>query len=387
MDLLYYLTSHDASDSPPKYECEVEYRLLCSGTLYRDRVLGDWTKSDTCRLIVHEPFQTMVCSHRIDENPQELSVRFRIQSTEVGDARDRLIYFADSQIIDDLAAFLTVYTRRPISILGKIRSLYLDDYPSHLPLDSPRPIHNLSARHWTPRGFTIRSAMNSVEIQSNDPPPVAVDPERVIAQLRALAQSNSQDVFRAIRLYATALDLLMERPQVAYVLLVSTIETLADGYMKKWLPTEDERVEPYRGLMKQGRRLGLTEEQARSLALSAGKQNPWIKRRFIEFVIDRVDEGLWSDDDLFPTIRLWQAEPAKLRKYLGQVYDSRSKVVHEGRTYPLGFTVGTSNLIDDRVLYDLMTGGLDGIPPIAWFERVVSICLRSRVEEIATSAR
>src|SRR5215211_101623 len=130
MDLLEYLRQHDASDSPPKYESEVEYRLLCSGTLYRDRVLGDWTKSDICRLVVQEPFQTVVCSDRIDENPQELSVRFRVDSTQAGDDRSRLTYYADDQIVDDLAAFLTAFVRRPITIIGKTRSIFLGTYPS-----------------------------------------------------------------------------------------------------------------------------------------------------------------------------------------------------------------------------------------------------------------
>ncbi len=102
----------------------------------------------------------------------------------------------------------------------------------------------------------------------------------------------------------------------------------------------------------------------------------------MKFITDRVGDEIWTDDDVFPLGNLWQPDRAKLTKYLGAIYDSRSEAVHEGRPLPLGLAVGTSHLVDARAFHEVLGGALDRTPPIVWFEKLVSICLRARIQEV-----
>jgi hypothetical protein len=382
MDLLEYLRQRDATGTSTRDESQVDYRLLCSGTLYRDGVKGDWTRSDVSRILVDAPFKVFVSSSRITENPQELSVRFRIGRETLVAGTSHFTHSPDHEVIEDFAAFLTAATRRLVTVIGKTRTLYLAEEHSILPTDWPNPIFKLSASHWAPRGMTALYGYQSVQLRDNDPPPAPINADRIARQLRALAMTDAQDVLRAVRLYATALELILERPQVAYLLLVSTIETLATEYFKKWAPTEDEQVQHHAAVLKRAKKFGLSEAQARELAIAASRRERWIKRKFVRFIAERLGEEIWTEDDLFPLRSMWHPDRAKLDKYLRMIYDSRSEVVHEGQGLPLGVTVGTSHLVDLRAFHDVIAGALDRTPPIVWFERAVNICLRSRIEEI-----
>jgi hypothetical protein len=57
----------------------VEYRLVCSGTLFPDNFMGDWSRSDVARILLCHPVELLVASRPYDNYPQELVVpTFRI---------------------------------------------------------------------------------------------------------------------------------------------------------------------------------------------------------------------------------------------------------------------------------------------------------------------
>jgi hypothetical protein len=387
MDLPQYIREHDEAGQSPNDDCEVEYRLLCSGTLHRE-LLGDWTKSDVARRVVDAPFRLFVASQPIDSNPQELSLRFRIGPETVGPTYNQLTHHPDEEVVEDLAGFLTVVFRRPVSVLGRTRTVYLNMEGLSGPGDFPNPIFNLAGRHWTPRGSTVNYGPppNPIQITNNDPPPVAVSPGPIIKQLRGLASSNSQDVLRAIRLYTTALELIYERPQVSYLLLVSAIESLANEALRNWLPSDDDRAKHQHAVAKLAKKFELSDEQGRDLALTASKTEHWVKRKFVNFVLEKAGAHAWEEDEVFPwVLRLWQPDQSKLETYVKKIYDFRSDVLHEGQVFPLAITMGTSPRIDVRVAHDLFSGDSENrLAPLGWFERIVNICIQSRLAEIST---
>jgi hypothetical protein len=60
---------------------------------------------------------------------------------------------------------------------------------------------------------------------------------------------------------------------------------------------------------------------------------------------------------------------------LKRIYDARSKNLHVAMPFPPGADIGTSTGINARYLPLVLAGKLE-IPPVTWFERVVSIAAR-----------
>jgi hypothetical protein len=60
MHVLEYLDDPKC-EKKPQDSLFAEYRLLCSGTLYR-RLLGDWSKSEVARSLLNDPLLLFVAS-------------------------------------------------------------------------------------------------------------------------------------------------------------------------------------------------------------------------------------------------------------------------------------------------------------------------------------
>jgi hypothetical protein len=383
MNLLDYVRNQGEARQEGR---EVEYRLLVSGTLFRDHVLGDWEKSDVARPLLGPPFPitVFVSASRMTDNPQELCVRLPVSMETLVAGNEHLMHYPDDEIVADVAAFLTAVARRPVSVVGKTRTMLPPVPNDRRPSDWPSPIFNLPAKHWAPRGVSIGYSMDGVSVRYNDPPPVPLDPPELARQLDGLARANAEHVLRAIRLYATALDLVPERPEIAHILLVSVVEILAAAEFEDWAPSENDQVEMHSAVVKQARSFGLSTDQARALAITAAKRERWIKRKFVNLILQYAGEDLWSEDDLFPGVQLWRPDRMKVRRYLSWMYDTRSQTVHQGIPLPLGSTVGTSHLIDVLAYHDFTARGPDGTPLLAWFERAVSLCLRATIRSYAS---
>src|SRR6185295_11143687 len=126
------------------------------------------------------------------------------------------------------------------------------------------------------------------------------------------------------------------------------------------------------------------EEQANELALTAARGNPWTKRKFITFLSGRVKpEELTRNDTVFHPIEHLCPATEKYSKALGSVYELRSGNLHEGKPLPRAIRVGIRPMISTR---DLPLNLLDspGLPPVVWFERVVSLAVRRFILEYAS---
>jgi hypothetical protein len=187
---------------------------------------------------------------------------------------------------------------------------------------------------------------------------------------------NAEDIVYAARLYKSALELIEDRPDTAYLALVSVVESLANVALSGFEPDEAEMVKFQAPVEKRAREFGLCDAQARALALEACKGQRWLRRKFVKFCVDYCrSEDLKNPDRVFLVLDHLNPPEAEFERVLGRIYDARSKNLHVGSPFPPGIGIGMSPWIK---LTDLPVDplGRPEIPPVPWFERIVSTAAR-----------
>jgi hypothetical protein len=376
-----------------------EYRLLCSGELYNGNVMTtDWRKSDTTRFLLRTPFKLFVCSHPFDEYPQELSLTFRTGLVTEQRGRTSFASYFDLEIAQDLAALLSLFCRRLITVAAKVREIHPRYHESQADpfLDWPIGlVSSLRVLSWEHHPAVVVYGRRGIEgIIDYNPPPLAVLPDdlqNLFATLPELPEAESF-VFSA-RLYALALEHIRDNVDIAYQLLISSIEAMATDALRSFTPTESEMVETKKSVAKLATEFGLPEGEARQLAIEASKGITWSCRKFTKFICDHTDDTLWTEDDLFTVPSDFLPKEEKFKSALSEIYSMRGKATHRGHSYPAIARVGTGPTIPSEAMLDI--GGMlksDGpqsvFPPIAWFERVTNYSLCGFLREsMAASAK
>ena len=86
----------------------------------------------------------------------------------------------------------------------------------------------------------------------------------------------------------------MERIQqdvdIAYQLLIASVETLANDIYKKYKPDNDDLVVIKKSVFDRAVRLGLSDKDARQLAIEACDGMSFYKRKFAKFLIENVGD-------------------------------------------------------------------------------------------------
>jgi len=254
--------------------------------------------------------------------------------------------------------------------------------------DLPLPLLGLRYTVWKPRGSTILTrGPHDQEVISYDPPPVGVLPDMLHSLLLKLpALPEGPRIIRAARLYREALELIETRPESAYQLLISVAETLSNAKPNCFEPTEQDRLDSKRAVYDMAVRFGLSADQAKQLALKAAEGNRWTKRKFKAFLSNRVKpDELAVKDCVFHCVEQLVPKTADFDKALGGIYDLRSGNLHEGMPLPRSVRIGIGAMIAAR---DLPLNPLlpSEVPPVVWFERVVSLAVRRYILD-ATSTR
>jgi hypothetical protein len=362
----------------------VEYRLACSGEFYnRNVVTYDWRKSDASRILLKQPFPISVASRPFDSYPQELCARVTLNFvTETAGSpaiRGTKTFLPDSDVIEDLCAVLTLLSRRLVSVVAKTREKHDDSYAARgYHSDIPMPIiYGSKIVAWARRPATVVTSAVGQTIKSNDPPAVGVDPDALAKFLIELPEiTNAQDIVHAARLYKSALELIEDRPDTAYLRLVSVIESLASIAFGDFEPDEAEKLRNKANVLKRGREFGLDEAHAKALALEACKGERWLTKKFIKFCTEYCPVAeLKKPDDVFPVLDHLNPPEADVENALSRIYRARSKNLHAASPFPLGIGIGTSPQIKVRDMSPDPTERPE-IPPVPWFERIVSISAR-----------
>src|SRR5260370_5486493 len=224
MSLLQFLQEAQ----PRSAGVNVEYRLACSGEFYNRKVLTyDWRKSDVTRILLERPFPIFVASRPFDSYPQEMCVQVALNTvTEEGGSpsmRSSRTFLPDTDVIEDLCALLTLLSRRLVSPVTKTREKHEGaDAACWYQSEIPMPIlHGPKFVAWPRRPATVITSATGQAFKSNDPPPVGVDPDALAKFLLDLPSTpNAEDIVHAARLYQSALELIEELPDTAYLTLV-----------------------------------------------------------------------------------------------------------------------------------------------------------------------
>jgi hypothetical protein len=368
---------------------EVEYRLACSGELYNRRVrTADWRKSDITRVLLREPFELFVTSRPFNDYPQELCARLKLsyvtEKQESGGVDFISHFLPDNEIMEDLCSILSLLARRLVSVVGKVRERRAerDTAFGSYGWDAPVSVLNIAGfAVWRRRPISIITSQEGQRVEFHNPPPTGVDDEALrevlltLSHLPAVAQ-----IVRACRLYKTALELIEGRPDITYQLLVSATETMAGVALPDYKPDEAEILEKGLGarVRTEAQARGLDQTQAKALALAVCRDNPWARQKFKKFIADNVSaEEVDSEDAVFP----WSVlRPSRehFERALDNIYSARSGNLHGGKPFPRWIGVGASFTAAAK---DLPMTGLarDDVPPVTWFERVVSTAVRRYV--------
>ena len=131
----------------------------------------------------------------------------------------------------------------------------------------------------------------------------------------------------AAKFYSEALEHIEANPDIAYLNLVSVIETLCrDVEIGEVVLTEIDR-----GIANAVNKIqppDIQEEVAKSII----KHERFIKRKFIKFIIGYTAEGFWAYQRRPP--EPLRVNPSDLDRLMANIYDQRSRTLHAGEPFP-----------------------------------------------------
>jgi hypothetical protein len=190
MDVLDYL-GDPKCEKKPKDSLLAEYRLLCSGTLYR-RLLGDWSKSEVARCLQDNPLLLFVASRPFDDYPLELAIQLTVpvveEKEETRTGVSTYTYHPDEEVVRDLAALLSLLCRRLITVAGKAsernadyRHALFEGRPVPLPLAT-----SMQRVYWRPHPYTVITSFQGQELLDYNPRPKSIDARRLTELLLGL---------------------------------------------------------------------------------------------------------------------------------------------------------------------------------------------------------
>ena len=381
MYVLDYLADPGCTRRPGDALC-ADYRLLCSGSVYR-RTDGEWYKSEGARFLLKPPFLLYAASRPFDEYPLELVLRLTVARVQEGTSTNVLILHPDEEVAQDLAALLTVLCRRLITVMGKSAERLADyEYPEFDRI--PLPVSRIRRVYWPPHPPTVMIGWDRQEIHDNNPLPTPVDPDRLTALLQGLPRlAYAKSIVASARLYALALELIREQPDLAYQLLISSVETIANEALRDFQPDDFAKVKHQQAVYNLAVELGLGEEKARRLAIEACKNERWATKKFKKFLTDNLDDSVWKDED-----DLYRMPPGFLRlsrehlqETLDNIYRARSKATHRGQQFPATASYSGGPRISVRASMARLDSALSDspapFPPVVWFERIVNVAIRT----------
>jgi hypothetical protein len=225
----------------------------------------------------------------------------------------------------------------------------------------------------------VITSFEGQEIWDYNPRPKPIDARRLTELLLALPKlQHAQGLVASCRLYALALELIHDRPDISYQMLISSVETLANGALRSFQPSDDAKVEHQRAVYDLAFSLELGVDTAKKLAVEACKREWCATRKFKQFLMDNVTESVWTEqDELFYRMQ-HEGLPKRedFERVLDKIYNARSKATHEGQPFPItaSYTGGPS--ISTRAASMLFSSD-SPFPPVVWFERIVNSALCS----------
>ena len=236
------------------------------------------------------------------------------------------------------------------------------------------------------------TGLDRQEIFDNNPLPIPVDPNRLTALLQGLPRlPHAKSLVASARMYSLALKLIREQPDIAYQLLISSVETIATEALRDFQPEDAAKVKHQQAVFNLAVELGLGEGDAKSLALKACTHERWATRKFKKFLTDNIDDTVWEkEDDLYRMPSgLLRLSREHLQEALDNIYRARSKATHAGQQFPATASYSGGPSISVRAAMamesSVQSASRPPFPPVVWFERLVNVAIRNFWERSATA--
>lgn len=186
-----------------------------------------------------------------------------------------------------------------------------------------------------PSKFVRRFFDNDVWCQANDEARL----QGLVGDLIGLERQSYRAAVRAIRTYVTGLHRLADDLELAYTLLVTSIESLAqgfDGHQGDWEDYDStKRVQIDNALVDAD---ASTATKVRSALLEIEHMS--LARRFRDFTLDHVTDAYFRGEASFEDGPIGRAE---LPDALREAYRMRSKYIHNLEELPRIMTLGLSH--------------------------------------------
>jgi len=239
-----------------------------------------------------------------DGDERKLCLRIRERSYSQDDilweAFDKKGFYHGGDIADEILALSSLFLQRRFKRGPTVR---WDDKPHLIP----------KYKEWIDRSLIVGKRKLS-ELPS------------WFELVKGLDDNLHQKFILATRLYHQAILIIEEQPDLAYLNLISVIETLCREQKIKKVDLHELDT----GLAKLVDSIEDLELKTK-IEQAILKREHLICRKFREFIIKHTEKSFW---DYEGRPKLGQIKSDDLRKLLNRIYDQRSNTLHEGQPFP-----------------------------------------------------
>lgn len=383
MGLLAALDLHEqiVSGAPLEAYPEIEYRIISWGEIY-PLFLGDREHSISARYILGDfPFKLFSVSTPYSGLPQRLCLTFRAPREVKKDTKEfHLSGIFPDEVAKEFAAFLSLVTRRRVFAIRQTRY-------EGLPLEQDAELYQ---RGHFQEGQRLKE-IKLGEIYS------------LLRNLQAMHRPIANGFVLAMRLYHSAIEMMYTDPEFSYLFLVTCLETISSVVYHEYKPSDEgdhpTELEEFLASRFPGwnKLINSSSPETKSQLLEVLLHDEsFVFRKLLKFVTENVPEVFWTEteDDAKPdyltsivgpgpeglgkeyishsdiTIKPWERiKKADLKRQLRDIYNARSRLIHEGIRLPESIVVGHFRLVPVEAV-DEMAHPL--LPPLITFERLVS---------------
>jgi hypothetical protein len=328
------------SDLDKKFE-SIEYHLICFGQLAAPYLGGGSEHNIEARWILTDGPYRLFSVTQPDQIPQELCLMFDCYYEKKKHDFGHIISCPFDETAREFSTLLSLATRRRVSLLSLRR---VEGNPVNQPpyaFSGHYCTWNLPVDRKAAYGLSREGVVTVAPLKHYNPLKeiTGSDFERHLQKLLELDGSTADAIVLSLRLYHAALEIMYQSTDVAYLLLVSAIETAASVEFKK----ENKRP------------------------------------RFVKFISKYLPESFWEEkDDFYVMSNEWNRySKADLEGRLRDIYDRRSAMLHNGVAFPANIELGLRSEVHPEATAELFESRKRWfkIPSIPWFERVVNSCL------------